>query len=143
MKTCTKHTEPAKITVPKLVGMTQDEALALLGKLKLKSKVAEEAVSGVAPGTVTEQTPSAGSTATSQTVVTITVATEGDVPDETPVSEFSAPGAGKVGGAVSLRRVDSRQTTGPSRSGSGSLATARPRPPRRRVTPSRRRATTT
>ena len=73
IKTCTKHTEPTRITVPDLVGMSKEEALALLSKLKLKSAVDEKSVKGVTAGEVTQQTPKAGSKATTQTVVTITV----------------------------------------------------------------------
>ena len=103
MKTCTKHTEPAKITVPKLIGMTKDDALAALSKLKLKSKVAEKAVSGVVPGTVAEQTPSAGSTATSQTVVTITVSHRSRRAGSSHRSPSSPhPALGKVGVAVTF-----------------------------------------
>ena len=42
--------EPTKITVPNLVGMSKEEALALLGKLKLKSAVDEKSVKGVPAG---------------------------------------------------------------------------------------------
>jgi penicillin-binding protein 1A len=105
LKTCTKHAAAPKVTIPNLVGMTKDAALAALGKLKLKSTVEEGPASGGAVGTVTRQTPAAGSTATSQTVVTITVGTDdggGGGGGTAPIPDFSAPTGGKAGQPVSF-----------------------------------------
>jgi membrane peptidoglycan carboxypeptidase len=107
LKTCTKHASAPKIPVPNLVGMTKDAALALLGKLKLKSTVEEGAADGVAAGTVARQTPAAGSTATSQTVVTITVSAGGAL-GTPPVPDFSVPAGGKMGQPVSFDGSPSR-----------------------------------
>jgi penicillin-binding protein 1A len=101
LKTCTKHVTPPKTTVPNLVGMTKEAALALLGKLKLRSAVAEASAKDVAVGTVVSQTPKAGSSGTTQTVVTITVSS-GPGSDQPPIPEFSAPTSGRAGQPISL-----------------------------------------
>jgi penicillin-binding protein 1A len=101
LKTCTKHVAAARTLVPKLVGMSKEDALALLGKLKLGSAVAEAASRDVPVGTVVDQTPKSGSTATTQTVVTITVSS-GAGPDKPPIPDFSVPPGGKPGQPISL-----------------------------------------
>jgi penicillin-binding protein 1A len=101
LKTCTKHTSAPKTTIPNLVGMTKEAALALLGKLKLESHVTEAPATDVAAGTVVRQTPKAGSTATTQTVVTITVSA-GAGSSDPPTADFSSPGAAKAGQSVSF-----------------------------------------
>jgi penicillin-binding protein 1A len=101
LKTCTKHVAPTEIEVPDLVGMSKKDALALLSKLKFRSSVSEKPSEDVAVGTVTEQTPKAGSAGTTQTVVAITVSS-GPGSDQTPVPDFSVPTSGKVGQPVSF-----------------------------------------
>jgi hypothetical protein len=101
LKNCTKHTAAKSITVPNLVGMTKAAALAALEKLKLLVKIIEKDISGVAGGTVADQTPKAGSTATSQTVVTITVST-GGVADAAPKAAFTLPSSASAGDKVKL-----------------------------------------
>jgi penicillin-binding protein 1A len=101
IKTCSKHVEPQKITIPNLVGLTKEAALAALDKLKLKSSVAEKSSATIAVGTVSGQSPKAGSSATTQTVVTITVST-GTGTDKPPTPDFSAPTGGKAGQPVSF-----------------------------------------
>ncbi len=101
LKSCTKHKEPKKVKVPDLVGMTKEAALAALDKLKIAAKVVEKNVSGVAVGVVAEQTPDAGSVATSQTVVTLTVS-NGGVASEPPAAEFEMPATAKPGEKIDL-----------------------------------------
>ncbi len=80
--TCELHAVPIKITIPNVVGMTKEAALAALGKLMLLFKVIEQDMPGVSTGIVGGQTPNAGSQGTTQTVVTITVSNggAGDLP---------------------------------------------------------------
>ena len=104
IKTCTKHTEPTSIAVPNLVGMSKEEALALLSKLKLRSAVDEKSVKGVATGEVTEQTPKAGGKATTQTVVTITVSS-GTASDKAPVRGLLRPERREGRSACLVRRL--------------------------------------
>jgi len=101
LPSCTKHAASGKTTIPNLVGMSKEAALALLGKLKMKSAVAEKAAKDVAAGTVTDQTPPAGSAGTTQTIVTITVSS-GPGSDKAPIPDFSVPSNGKAGQPVSL-----------------------------------------
>ena len=95
LKSCTKHAAPKKITVPDLVGMTKEAALAALEKLKLGAQVIEKNVDGVAAGVVASQSPAAGSTATTQTVVTLTVS-NGGVSNPAPTADFSVQANGQV-----------------------------------------------
>ncbi len=101
LKSCTKHVEPKKIKVPDLVGMTKEAALAALEKLKLGAKVIEKSVEGVASGVVADQSPAAGSTGTTETVVTLTVS-NGGVSTTPPTAEFDAPATAKSGEKVKL-----------------------------------------
>lgn len=87
-KACTLHATPTKITIPNVVGMTKDAALAALKKLMLLFKVVEEDVPGVAAGLVAKQSPDAASEGTTQTVVTITVS-NGGAGNTPPRAEFS------------------------------------------------------
>ncbi len=101
VKPCTKHAAPEKVTVPKLVGMTKEAALALISKLSLVAKVVEADVPGVAAGTVSAQDPTAGSVVPTQTVVTITVSTGGST-NKPPAADFSLPASIKAGQNVPL-----------------------------------------
>jgi len=85
---CEIHKTPTKITIPNLIGMTKEDAIALLKKLLLLFKVEEKKNKDVAPGIVTDQNPKQGSQGTTQTVVTIIVS-KGAASNETPVAEFS------------------------------------------------------
>lgn len=98
---CTVHTQPTKITIPKLVGMTKEAALALLKELMLLAKVVEKDVEGVQAGIVADQSPAAGSSGTTQTVVTIVVSNggSGDLP---PVAEFSFSVGPTAGGKAKV-----------------------------------------
>jgi len=86
--TCSVHTGPKKIDIPNIVGMTKEKALALLQQLMLLFEVQEEDVAGVPAGIVARQEPRAGSTGTTETVVTIVVSNGGSK-DRPPVAEFS------------------------------------------------------
>ncbi len=85
---CTLHKAPVNPTIPNLVGMTKDAAIALLKKLALLFEVTEKEYPNVAAGLVAEQTPKSGSVATSQTVVAIVVS-KGAAVDKNPVAAFS------------------------------------------------------
>lgn len=85
---CALHTTPSKITVPNLIGMTKEDALALLKKLLLLFKVEEREYKDVAPGVVADQNPKQGSEGTTQTVVTIIVS-KGKAANQTPVATFT------------------------------------------------------
>ena len=57
---CELHTEPIEVELPKLVGLPKEDALAKLETLKLKAKVVEKQVSGVASGIVAQQSSGTG-----------------------------------------------------------------------------------
>jgi membrane peptidoglycan carboxypeptidase len=101
IKNCDLHSAPKEVEIPDLVGMTKENALALLAKLKFRSAVAEKASKDAPAGTVTRQSPKAGSTGTTQTVVTIPVSS-GAGSDKPPTPDFSVPTNGKAGQALSL-----------------------------------------
>jgi len=101
LSACNKHTAPAKRIVPDVVGMTKADAVAALGKLKLTVKVSENSVAGSASGKVTEQSPKAGTVATDQTVVTITVGTNA-VSKTPPTAVIDMPATSKMHGKVAL-----------------------------------------
>ncbi len=85
---CEIHTAPSKITIPNLVGMTKEDALALLKKLLLLFRVEEKEYPDIAPGIVAAQTPRHGSEGTTQTVVTIVVS-KGVAANQTPIPSFT------------------------------------------------------
>ena len=107
LASCTKHAAPAIVKVPSLVGMTKQAALALLGRVKLAVTVTEADVAGVSAGTVAAQTPAAGSVATTQTVVTLTVS-NGGVANSAPTAGYQLPAKVKAGRAVPLDGSASR-----------------------------------
>ncbi|MBU4555259.1 MAG: PKD domain-containing protein, partial [Actinobacteria bacterium] len=99
-ESCSLHALPTKITIPNVVGMTKDAALAALKKLMLLFKVIEEDVPGVAAGLVAKQSPDAASEGTTQTVVTITVS-NGGAGNTPPRAEFTmSPTQASVGQSV-------------------------------------------
>jgi len=101
VKPCAKHAVPEKVTVPDLVGMTKEAALALIGKLSLVAKVVEGDVPGVAAGTVSAQDPKPGSVVATQTPITITVSTGGTT-NKPPTADFTVAPTAKVGQAVAV-----------------------------------------
>jgi membrane peptidoglycan carboxypeptidase len=105
---CELHQQPTEITVPNLVGMTKDAALALLKQLLLLFAVNEQDSTTVPDGTVISQDPVAGSIGTTQTVVTITVS-RGAPKDTAPTPVISyKPPQPKVGDTVTF---DGAQST--------------------------------
>jgi len=105
---CELHSKPAEITVPNLVGMTKDAALALLKQLTLLFAVNEQDSATVPAGTVISQDPTAGSVGTTQTVVTITVS-RGAPTSSAPVPVISfKPPQPKAGDTVTF---DGSQST--------------------------------
>jgi penicillin-binding protein 1A len=86
-KECPLHGAPTAITVPNVVGMLKQDAIAALEAVKLKYAVQEKDSSSVAPGTVFDQDPKAGSQGTTQTVVTLVVSS-GNAADKPPVPSF-------------------------------------------------------
>ena len=77
LKSCTKHVDAEEDHGAQPRRHDQGGGARALEKLKLGAKVVEKSVEGVAAGVVADQTPAAGSTATTQTVVTLTVSNGG------------------------------------------------------------------
>lgn len=99
---CDLHTTPTTITVPDLVGMTKEAAVAALGKLMLLVKVVEKEIVDVPVGLVASQSPKAGSVGTTKTVVTITVSS-GVNADMPPTAQFTfSPDKPGVGAKVTF-----------------------------------------
>jgi 1A family penicillin-binding protein len=84
---CTKHALPVTITVPNVIGMLKQDAIAALEKLLLKYAIQEKQISGVQPGVVADQDPKVGSQGTTSTVVTLVVSS-GSAADKAPVAVF-------------------------------------------------------
>src|SRR4051812_15155991 len=71
------HVAPAKVGVPSLKGLSEEDARQNLKALGLIFLVGErKAVSGATPGTVVEQAPAAGQQVDAHTSVTIALARE-------------------------------------------------------------------
>ncbi|MDY0087779.1 MAG: PBP1A family penicillin-binding protein [Coriobacteriia bacterium] len=85
---CPIHTGPKSVTLPELVGLTKERALAQLAETGLKASVAEEEVAGVAVGIVARQDPAPGTVADVGSTVHITVST-GVKPPPPPTASFS------------------------------------------------------
>ena len=100
LKPCTKHAKPAGVRVPDCVGLSEQDALALLGKAKLRGTIVEKPGTGATPGTVAEQDPKGGAVVTTSTVVTLTVAAS--APNAPPTPSFTLPATGKAGSAVAV-----------------------------------------
>ncbi len=94
-KSCTVHASAPKVVVPNVVGMTKDAAIAALKKLSIAFAVVEQEFTNVTAGTVAEQTPKAGSVATSATVVNLVVA-KSPVAVAPPVALIQGPAAAAV-----------------------------------------------
>nr|MDA3936542.1 PBP1A family penicillin-binding protein [Actinomycetota bacterium] len=86
-ETCDLHTGPIEIDIPNVIGMTKEAAIALLKQLMLLFEVTEKDVHGIPAGIVASQTPAAGSTGTTETVVSLIVANGGDA-DLSPIAQF-------------------------------------------------------
>ncbi len=86
-KPCAIHSTPTAITVPNVIGMLKQDAIAALEKVLLKYAVQEKEVAGVTAGTVADQDPKPGSQGTTATVVTIVVSS-GAPGDKKPVPKF-------------------------------------------------------
>lgn len=86
---CTLHKAPTTVTVPNLIGMTKDAAIAALQKLALLFKVIEKDVKGATAGSVTDQDVKAGSSVPVGATVSLTVATAGPVKGKPPVAAFT------------------------------------------------------
>lgn len=101
---CVLHTSALVTGVPDLIGMLKQDAVAALQKLKLKYSVVEKNLTGVSVGVVGEQTPKAGSKATTGTVVTIVVSNGGGTAgSKPPVAAFTwTPAAPASGAAVTF-----------------------------------------
>jgi 1A family penicillin-binding protein len=84
---CPLHRAPTVITVPNVIGMSKQDAIATLEKLLLKYAVKEQKAPGVTPGQVTGQDPPAGSAGTTATVVTLVVSS-GSAGDKPPTAAF-------------------------------------------------------
>jgi len=95
-KPCEIHTEPIQVKVPTLTGIPKEDALARLDALKLKAKVVEKTISGVAVGIVAQQTPAAGTKVKTGSLITLTVAA-GAAADEPPTASFVPPSDPKSG----------------------------------------------
>ncbi len=98
---CDVHTEPLEVKVPKLVGLAKEDALTKLDALKLKAKVVEKSIPGVAAGLVAEQTPAAGSKVEPESVVTLTVSS-GAASNQPPRPTFTVPAEAKAGKSVAF-----------------------------------------
>lgn len=99
---CSTHAVPLKVSIPNVIGMTKEAALAAFQKLFLLFKVLEEDVPGVAAGIVAKQDPVAGSEGTTETVVTITVSNGGSA-DLPPKADFTVvPAEGSAGSGVTF-----------------------------------------
>jgi hypothetical protein len=86
-KECPLHGTPTAITVPNVTGMPKQDAIAALEARLLKYAIQEKDSTSVAPGTVFDQDPKAGSVGTTQTVVTLVVSS-GSAADKQPVALF-------------------------------------------------------
>jgi membrane peptidoglycan carboxypeptidase len=96
---CEMHAGPTIVELPNLIGLTKEEAIAILNQLQLLFEVDEQAVSGVPAGIVSEQDPGGGSEVTTDTVISVVVSTGEDVGQPpVPSVEFEpdSPTAGTV-----------------------------------------------
>ncbi len=91
-KTCGLHATAPKVAIPNLIGMTRDAAIAALKRLSIAYAVVEQEFTNVAPGRVADQSPRAGSIATSSTVVTVVISRRSTVAP--PAALITGPTAG-------------------------------------------------
>ncbi|MDZ4169921.1 MAG: PBP1A family penicillin-binding protein [Coriobacteriia bacterium] len=98
---CTVHVTPERVKVPKLVGLSKEEALDALEAAHLTAKVTERPVAGVAPGIVAQQTPAPGSVLDVDAPVTIVVSA-GDAGNSPPEAIFEPPTDAKAGRPTKL-----------------------------------------
>lgn len=85
---CSIHTGPESVSLPDLVGLTKERAIADLAALGLEVSVAEEEVPGVATGIVARQEPASGTKAEIGSTVRIVVSS-GVRPPTPPTASFT------------------------------------------------------
>jgi eukaryotic-like serine/threonine-protein kinase len=116
--TLTISSGPARATVPGVVGRSQGEATSTLEAAGFRVSVSEEETDGAPAGTVTAQSPSAGSRVAEGATVTITVAREPEqveVPDVT--GEEASDAVATLSGAGFRVRQTEREITTPDGDG--------------------------
>jgi penicillin-binding protein 1A len=86
-KTCTLHVSPPKVTVPNVVGMTQAAALDALKQAGFAAALGRGSAAATASGTVSTQSPAAGTKAKQGSTVTITL-TGGGTRTSKPIASF-------------------------------------------------------
>ncbi|HEX5726305.1 MAG TPA: PASTA domain-containing protein, partial [Longimicrobiaceae bacterium] len=72
----TQQQQPGRVTVPRVLGMSRDEASAALGRVGIKVAQVDSMESGGTPGTVVRQLPTAGSVVPAGTTATLVLARE-------------------------------------------------------------------
>jgi hypothetical protein len=82
---------PAPVGVPRLVGSSASRAESRLAQLRLGSRISQVPAPEVNPGTVTRQTPAAGTRIPPGSPVTLLVA---EVPRSRPLTSFAGQGTG-------------------------------------------------
>ena len=95
---CTVHARP---TVPNLVGLSRQDALARLKRQKLPARVLESPVVDGQVDRVLSQSPAAGSSVTTKTVVAITVGVTRTV-QKSPIAAFELAQSAPAGTVVAL-----------------------------------------
>ncbi len=103
---CQLHTKPVEVKLPRLVGLAKEDALAQIETLKLKAKVVEKQVAGVAAGIVAQQSPAAGARVKVGSQVTLVVSA-GASADAPPKAAFTVSDSPKAGKSASLDGGDS------------------------------------
>jgi hypothetical protein len=83
---------PQPVTVPQLVGISANDATAILGGLKLRTGITKVPAPGVAVGTVTRQSPPAGASLTPGSAVAVSVSQSPRLRD---VTSFAGDGNGR------------------------------------------------
>jgi serine/threonine-protein kinase len=116
--TITVSTGPEQVTVPDIVGRTEDEARSALEDAGFRVGVRQEEDPSAEPGTVLTQDPAAGAEAPSGSTITVTVAEEPqeiEVPDVVGRSQNTATET--LSGAGFEVDVEETQVDSPSRDG--------------------------
>lgn len=111
-ETCAKHSVPALVKVPNLIGKMKGDALALLRSLFLGYKVTERPVAGVPAGMVADQSPTLDSEVATGTVITLVVST-GEPAKAAPTAAFTySPHTPRVGDTVTFDGSGSHDSDG-------------------------------
>ncbi len=105
---CSIHTGPETVSLPELIGMTKERAIAELTALDLEIEVAEEELRGIPAGIVARQEPASGTEVEVGSTVRLVISTGVRIPPPPTASFTVSPAEALVDQPVTFDAASSR-----------------------------------